>query len=217
MIRNVVLACLITLISVHASVAKEPDNGGSTAVKVFLKDGTVGNYYCRNLGNYLDSILFLSTTNNIFSLKKATKIRNSDVDSVVWSYAEKTEEKYTMVPIMVNIDYKDNPRTSPSYPSLVLKLFEGKNVSAYLAYDPWFGYRILYKTHDMERAKGLYKPNTKLKEKDRSRLMNEFGQYPEVVTYLKYVDANGWKINPLAFLKLLDEEIGKHSTSGPKP
>lgn len=200
--RNIILTLLLAV-----AVATEASAQGNTEVKVYLKDGTTGTYYTRSLLNYLDSILFLRTTANAFSLKKARRVSTADVDSVIWHLDDNPSEVFTLVPVLVNVDYKDNPLTSPSYPSLVARLFDGKNVKAYLAYDPWFGYRVLYKTQGMERAQAIYKPNTKLKQKDRERLMARFKDYPEVVNYLRFVDADGWRINPTTFLLLLDKEL----------
>ncbi len=200
--RNIILTLLMAI-----TVATGASAQGNTEVKVYLKDGTTGTYYTRSLLNYLDSILFLRTTGNAFSLKKARRVSTSEVDSVKCHFADAPSQTFTLVPELVNVDYKDNPLTSPTYPSLVVRLFDGKNVKAYLAYDPWFGYRVLYKTRGMERAQAIYKPNTKLKQKDRERLMARFNDYPEVVNYLRFVDANGWRVNPTAFLLLLDKEL----------
>lgn len=200
--RNIILTLLMAL-----AVAMEASAQGSTQVKVFLKDGTTGTYYTRSLLNYLDSILFLRTSDKAFSLKKARRVATSEVDSVIWHFTDNPSQVFTLVPVLVNIDYDDNPRTSPSYPSLVARLFDGENVKAYLSWDPWFGYRVLYKSRSMGRAQAIYKPNAKLRQKDRERLMARFKDYPEVVNYLKYVDADGWRINPAPFLRMLDKEI----------
>lgn len=200
--RNIILTLFLVL-----AAAMDVSAQGSTQVKVYLKDGTTGTYYTRSLLNYLDSILFLRTSDNAFSLKNARRVSTSEVDSVIWHFSDDASQVFTLVPVLVNIDYYDNPRTSPSYPSLVAKLFDGKNVKAYLGWDPWFGYRVLYKSRSMERAQAIYKPNAKLKQKDRERLMARFKDYPELVNYIKYVDADGWRINPAPFLHLLDNEL----------
>lgn len=200
--RNIIIALLVAFAAAPKVAAQ-----GNTQIKVYLKDGTTGTYYTNTLLNYLDSMLFLRTTSNAFSLKKARRVSTSEVDSVVWRLDDNPSEAFTLVPVLVNIDYKDNPLTSPSYPSLVARLFDGKNVKAYLAHDPWFGYRVLYKTGSMERAQAIYKPNAKLKQKDRERLMARFNDYLEVVNYLRFVDADGWRTNPRAFLNLLDKAL----------
>lgn len=183
-------------------------NNDKLHVKVYLVDGTVGEYYVRSMLNYLDSMVYLSRPGSDGLFSKRERVRTSDVDSIVGWYDDEPQRHYTWVREYVNIGYDyGNPRTSPAYPSLVLRLFRGNNLSAFFAQDPWFGERILYKTRHMPRAKAIYKPNAVLTKKDRRRLITEFEAWPVVVEYLRKVSDEEWTHNPVAFLRLLDEQL----------
>ena len=142
--------------------------------------------------HYINSPLFSSTDDfvaikgygtGLFAKKK--KWAEAEVDSANESYAG--DEAFV-----------------PDHRVFMMRLFQGKTVSAYLFFDLVLGQRVAYYRPGMSEAHALFKFNGKLTDKRRETLKQEFSEYPELVSFIDTMDAKDLKDNPLSLLEKVD-------------
>ena len=105
----------------------------------------------------------------------------------------------TWVPLKVNESYAGDEAFVPDHRVFMMRLFQGKTVSAYLFFDLVLGQRVAYYRPGMSEAHALFKFNGKLTDKRRETLKQEFSEYPEMVSFIDTMDAKDLKDNPPFF------------------
>ena len=108
---------------------------------------------------------------------------------------------------MVNISYAGSAPSVPDHKVFVARVFQGRNVSAYMLWDAIFGERVAYKTNGMETAQAIYNPRKNLTSKQREALKTAFADYPELLSFVDTMDDKMVKENPLVLLKKMDEVL----------
>ncbi len=139
----------------------------------------------------------------LFAKKK--KWAEAEVDSAVAWYGDEDKAIHmTWVPLKVNESYAGDEAFVPDHRVFMMRLFQGKTVSAYLFFDLVLGQRVAYYRPGMSEAHALYKFNGKLTDKRRETLKQEFSEYPELVSFIDTMDAKDLKDNPLSLLEKVD-------------
>lgn len=183
--------------------------------RVYLSNDSVYDGFLMNPtmhAHYINSPLFSSTDDfvaikgygtGLFAKKK--KWAEAEVDSAVtWFGDEDKAIHMTWVPLKVNESYAGDEAFVPDHRVFMMRLFQGKTVSAYLFFDLVLGQRVAYYRPGMSEAHALYKFNGKLTDKRRETLKQEFSEYPELVSFIDTMDAKDLKDNPLSFLEKVD-------------
>lgn len=162
--------------------------------------------------HYINSPLFSSTDDfvaikgygtGLFANKK--KWAEAEVDSAVAWYGDEDKAIHmTWVPLKVNESYAGDEAFVPDHRVFMMRLFQGKTVSAYLFFDLVLGQRVAYYRPGMSEAHALFKFNGKLTDKRRETLKQEFSEYPELVSFIDTMDAKDLKDNPLSLLEKVD-------------
>jgi len=162
--------------------------------------------------HYINSPLFSSTDDfvaikgygtGLFAKKK--RWAEAEVDSAVtWFGDEDKAIHMTWVPLKVNESYAGDEAFVPDHRVFMMRLFQGKTVSAYLFFDLVLGQRVAYYRPGMSEAHALFKFNGKLTDKRRETLKQEFSEYPELVSFIDTMDAKDLKDNPLSLLEKVD-------------
>lgn len=183
--------------------------------RVYLSNDSVYDGFLMNPtmhAHYINSPLFSSTDDfvaikgygtGLFAKKK--KWAEAEVDSAVtWFGDEDKAIHMTWVPLKVNESYAGDEAFVPDHRVFMMRLFQGKTVSAYLFFDLVLGQRVAYYRPGMSEAHALFKFNGKLTDKRRETLKQEFSEYPELVSFIDTMDAKDLKDNPLSFLEKVD-------------
>ena len=183
--------------------------------RVYLSNDSVYDGFLMNPtmhARYINSPLFSSTDDfvaikgygtGLFAKKK--KWAEAEVDSAVtWFGDEDKAIHMTWVPLKVNESYAGDEAFVPDHRVFMMRLFQGKTVSAYLFFDLVLGQRVAYYRPGMSEAHALFKFNGKLTDKRRGTLKQEFSEYPELVSFIDTMDAKDLKDNPLSLLEKVD-------------
>lgn len=183
--------------------------------RVYLSNDSVYDGFLMNPtmhAHYINSPLFSSTDDfvaikgygtGLFAKKK--RWAEAEVDSAVtWFGDEDKAIHMTWVPLKVNESYAGDEAFVPDHRVFMMRLFQGKTVSAYLFFDLVLGQRVAYYRPGMSEAHALFKFNGKLTDKRRETLKQEFSEYPELVSFIDTMDAKDLKDNPLSLLEKVD-------------
>ncbi len=183
--------------------------------RVYLSNDSVYDGFLMNPtmhARYINSPLFSSTDDfvaikgygtGLFAKKK--KWAEAEVDSAVTWYGDEDKAIHmTWVPLKVNESYAGDEAFVPDHRVFMMRLFQGKSVSAYLFFDLVLGQRVAYYRPGMSEAHALFKFNGKLTDKRRETLKQEFSEYPELVSFIDTMDAKDLKDNPLSLLEKVD-------------
>ena len=183
--------------------------------RVYLSNDSVYDGFLMNPtmhAHYINSPLF-SSTDDFVAIKgydsklfsKSKKWNEAEVDSAItWFGDEEKAIHFTWVPLKVNLCYAGDSASIPDHRVFMVRLFQGKSVSAYVFFDPVLGQRVAYYRPGMSEAHALYKFNGKLTDNRRKTLKQEFCEYPELVSFIDTMDAKDLKDNPLSFLEKVD-------------
>ena len=183
--------------------------------RVYLSNDSVYDGFLMNPtmhAHYINSPLFSSTDDfvaikgygtGLFAKKK--KWAEAEVDSAVtWFGDEDKAMHMTWVPLKVNTSYAGDEAFALDHRVFMVRLFQGKSVSAYVFFDPVLGQRVAYYRPGMSEAHALFKFPGKLTDKRRETLKQEFSEYPELVSFIDTMDAKDLKDNPLSLLEKVD-------------
>ena len=99
------------------------------------------------------------------------------------------KKKWAEAEVDVNESYAGDEAFVPDHRVFMMRLFQGKTVSAYLFFDLVLGQRVAYYRPGMSEAHALFKFNGKLTDKRRETLKQEFSEYPELVSFIDTMDA----------------------------
>lgn len=209
----IILSCLC--LSTQAQEKKRHYADNVVQARVYLSNDSVYDGFLMNPtmhAHYINSPLFSSTDDfvaikgygtGLFAKKK--KWAEAEVDSAVTWYGDEDKALHmTWVPLKVNERYAGDEAFVPDHRVFMMRLFQGKTVSAYLFFDLVLGQRVAYYRPGMSEAHALYKFNGKLTDKRRETLKQEFSEYPGLVSFIDTMDAKDLKDNPLPFLEKVD-------------
>lgn len=205
------LLCLST----QAQEKKHHYANNVVQARVYLLNDSVYDGFLMNPtmhAHYINSPLFSSTDDfvaikgygtGLFAKKK--KWAEAEVDSAVTWFGDEDKALHTTwVPLKVNESYAGDEAFVPDHRVFMVRLFQGKSVSAYVFFDTVLGQRVAYYRPGMSEAHAIFKFPGKLTDKRRETLKQEFSEYPELVSFIDTMDAKDLKDNPLSFLEKVD-------------
>lgn len=178
---------------------------GTPCIKVYLSnDSTFEGIMPRYPLFTQDSVLYVKRYDaGLFS--KNCKWKEQEIDSMVTWISGFEDMRLKWVPLKGNFNYIGSIPDMPNHRMFMACLFEGRNISAYLAYDRYYGNRVLYYGKGMTEAHAIFKFMAKLTEKRRKTLIEEFKRYPELVRYIETMNAEDTKKNPVVLLRMIDQ------------
>lgn len=214
--RGLLLILLSFLcLSTQAQEKKRHYSRNVIQARVYLSNDSVYDGFLMNPtmhAHYINSPLF-SSTDDFVAIKgydsklfsKSKKWNEAEVDSAItWFGDEEKAIHFTWVPLKVNLCYAGDSASIPDHRVFMMRLFQGKSVSAYLFFDPILGERIAYYKPGMSEAHAIFKLEGKMTDKRKQTLKEEFNAYPELVSYIEKMDAKELKEDPVSFLNMID-------------
>lgn len=198
------LLCLLACMSASAGDKKKLPEG-TPCVKVYMSnDSTCEGIISRYPLFTEDSALHVKRYNaGLFATGR--KCKEQDIDSLVVWFAGYEDMKLKWVPLKGNYNYMGSIPDIPNHRMFMLCLYRGRNISAYVVYDRYYGNRVLYYGKGMTEAHAIFKFDAKLTDRRRKTLVEEFKRYPELVRYIDTMNAEDTKKNPIVLLRMIDQ------------
>ena len=195
---------------------------------VYKKDGTTAEGYLHNIievGTGLGvtrsihmpsadaSEMILKASNKM--LENSTKIKNCEIDSMVTWLDESPERRDKWEPEIANFAYGGKNPDIEEFPSMLLVLYNGKNVKGYMAHRLMYGFKCFFKMDDMPYAKAFLSAEEKFSERRRKTLLDTFYMYPEMEDYIKQLKKEDVVKDPFCIIKKLDEILSNYNSGQP--
>ena len=196
------------ILSTYVHAQKEKVVKDRWHAQIWLNDGTTDRGYMQELGrNVYDEYMYLSDlgSNRFFVKKRKYNTRN--IDSMYVWIDTNPNQVIVAHSVPVNYAYGNSTPVVYGYPSMCFVIYTGRKVAIYQAWDRFFGDFFLYKTPKMTYAKALFRCDTKLSEKRRKTLCDEFKDYPTIQNYVRTIHKSKVKDDPFSFFKIIDETL----------
>ena len=173
---------------------------------VYLHGDSTGEGYLRNVPEVYDEQLRLVPLN----MKLFSKDQVYDINKIDSMKSWFDEEPYMITHwerAYVNMAFGNNTPMVSEHPALLMQVYDGKSIRAYLAYNRLVGMRVVYQSCAMDTAKALFNEGSRLTDKRKKTLSEEFAAYPQLVKYINNMEKDVLKTRPGLLLREIDSQL----------